>query len=120
MAAKRKVSVWNKTRGAVLATAVEVAETSAARRIGLLKHDHLAPDQGMWIVPCESVHTFFMKFPIDLVYLDQRHAVRKVREKVRPWRLSACLMAHSILELPPGTVARTGTRPGDELVIKPV
>ena len=107
----------NHTRDTVLAHAVEVADTSAKRRTGLLKHEKLEPGEGLWIVPCESVHTFFMKFPIDLVYLDKRHKVRKARSAVRPWRLSACLLAHSVLELPAGTVKRTGTQVGDELVI---
>jgi len=118
MAEKRKASVWNKTRQASLATAAEIAETSAARRTGLLKHRRLEVGQGLWIVPCESVHTFFMKFPIDLVYLDRARRVRKVRDNVGPWRLSACLAAHSVLELPAGTAAATHTRTGDELAIE--
>jgi len=110
--------VRNQTRDAVLGDAVEVADTSAKRRTGLLKHTRLEPGQGLWIVPCESVHTFFMKFPIDLVYLDRQRKVRKVRSAVPAWRLSACLTAHSILELPAGTAEKTGTRAGDELKIE--
>jgi uncharacterized membrane protein (UPF0127 family) len=112
-----KVLVRNQTRNTVLARAAEVADTSAKRRTGLLKHEKLEPGEGLWIVPCESVHTFFMKFPIDLVYLDRRHKVRKARSVVRPWRLSACLLAHSVLELPAGTVKQSGTQAGDELAI---
>jgi uncharacterized protein len=97
---------------------VDVADTSEKRRVGLLRHERLAPGEGLWIVPCESVHTFFMKFAIDLVYVDRKRKVRKVRNAVPPWRLSACLSAHSILELPAGTVERTGTQAGDELVIE--
>ena len=97
---------------------MEVADTSRKRRVGLLKHERLEPGEGLWISPCESVHTFFMKFPIDLVYLDKQRKVRKVRSAVPAWRLSACLTAHSILELPAGTVEKTGTRPGDELSIE--
>ena len=101
-----------------MADAAEVANTSAKRRTGLLKHERLEPGEGLWIVPCESVHTFFMKFPIDLVYLDRKRKVRKIRHAMPPWRLSACFFAHSILELPAGTVARSGTQPGDELAIE--
>ena len=108
----------NRTRDTVLGQAVEIADTSAKRRTGLLKHERLEPGHGLWIVPCESVHTFFMKFAIDLVYVDKKHKVRKVRNAVPPWRLSACLSAHSILELPAGTAQRTGTQPGDELVFE--
>lgn len=110
----------NRTRNSTLGDAVELADTSAKRRTGLLRHTGLKPGEGLWIVPCESVHTFFMKFAIDLVYIDKAKKVRKVRSAVPPWRLSACLSAHSILELPPGTVEQTGTRPGDELLIEPL
>ena len=111
-----KVLVRNQTRGTVLGDAVELADTSAKRRTGLLKHERLAPGTGLWIVPCESVHTFFMKFAIDLVYVDRKNRVRKVRHAVPAWRLSACLPAHSILELPAGTARQTGTVRGDELI----
>ena len=108
----------NLTRNAVLGEAVDVADTSEKRRTGLLKHTGLAPGEGLWIKPCESVHTFFMKFAIDLVYIDRKQKVRKARKAVPPWRLSACLTAHSILELPAGTIERTGTQAGDELSIE--
>ena len=97
-----------------------MADTSAKRRIGLLRHERLEPGDGLWITPCESVHTFFMKFAIDLVYLNRQKRVRKVRHAVPPWRLSACLLAHSILELPAGTAKQTGTERGDQLSIEPV
>jgi uncharacterized membrane protein (UPF0127 family) len=113
-----KVQVRNQTRQTVLGAAVDVADTSAKRRTGLLKHERLAPGEGLWISPCESVHTFFMKFPIDLVYIDKQKKVKKVRNAVPPWRMSACLTAESVLELPAGTAEQTGTRPGDELAIE--
>jgi uncharacterized protein len=112
------VIVLNQTRNTVLGRAIEIANTSAKRRTGLLKHKRLEEGQGLWIVPCESVHTFFMKFPIDLVYVDRKHCVRKVRNAVPPWRMSACLAAHSVIELPAGTIAQTGTQPGDQLSIE--
>ena len=110
----------NRTRGTVLGSSVDIADSSAKRRTGLLQHDRLAPGEGLWIVPCESVHTFFMKFAIDLVYLDRHRKVRKVRNAVAPWRLSACLPAHSVLELPAGTASETFTEAGDELVFEDV
>ncbi|HEV3201943.1 MAG TPA: DUF192 domain-containing protein [Bryobacteraceae bacterium] len=113
-----RILVRNQTRNTVLAESADMADTSAKRRTGLLKHERLNPGDGLWIVPCESVHTFFMKFPIDLVYLDKQTKVRKVRHRVPAWRLSVCLSAHSILELPAGTLEQTGTRVGDELTIE--
>ena len=115
-----KVIVRNQTRHTLLGGTVDVADTSEKRRVGLLKHTRLEPGSGLWIVPCESVHTFFMKFPIDLVYLDKKRKVKKVRHAVPAWRLSACLTAHSILELPAGTVEKSGTQAGDELLIENV
>ena len=102
----------------MLADAASVADSSESRRRGLLKHTGLVPGDGLWIVPCESVHSFFMKFTIDVLYLDRQHKVKKVRPEMVPWRASACLAAHSVLELPAGTIARTGTEAGDQLEIK--
>lgn len=115
---KLKLLVRNQTRSTVLADKADIADSSAKRRTGLLKHARLEAGEGLWIVPCESVHTWFMKFPIDLVYVDKRHKVRKVRSAVPPWRLSACLLAHSVLELPAGTIRQSGTVRGDQLVIE--
>jgi uncharacterized membrane protein (UPF0127 family) len=110
-----RIKVANLTRSSVLATSLEVADNASKRNKGLLGRTGLADGEGLWIIPCESVHTFFMKFPIDLVYLDRKNQVRKVRSSVPAWRLSACLSAHSILELPAGTIRSTGTQAGDML-----
>jgi uncharacterized membrane protein (UPF0127 family) len=111
------MQVRNLTRQTQLASDLEVADTAAKRNKGLLGREGLPEGQGLWIVPCESVHTFGMQFPIDLVYLDRKHRVKKVQSSVAPWRLSACLVAHSILELPSGTILATQTAKGDLLEI---
>ena len=111
--------IQNLTRQTEIASCAEVADTAATRNKGLLGRTGLPPGGGMWIVPCESVHTFFMKFPLDLVYLDRDKKVKKARSHVGPWRLSACLSAHSILELPAGTVQSTQTQRGDQLEFSP-
>jgi uncharacterized protein len=110
-----KFQVRNVTRGTSIGDSIDSAESSAQRRTGLLKHDKLDQGTGLWIVPCEAVHTFFMKFAIDLIYLDRKRRVRGIVRNVRPWRLSMCLPAHSVLELPPGTIDRTNTQKGDEV-----
>jgi uncharacterized protein len=61
-----------------------------------------------------------MRFPIDVVYLDRKKKVRKVKSGIVPWRISMCLLAHSVLELPIGTIDRTGTQPGDQLEFLPI
>lgn len=109
------VKILNLTRAVVLAHRVEIADSGAARSKGLLGRNGLAPGEGLWIVPCESVHTFGMRFPIDLVYLDRHKKVKKVRSRVPPWRVSACLSAHSVVELASGTVQMTQTKAGDKL-----
>ena len=118
-ATRQLLRVVNCTRKTVLASALEVAASGKERRRGLLGREMLAPNQGLWIVPCESVHTFFMRFAIDLVYLDRRNRVRKVSRRVLPCRLSACFSAHSVLELSAGTIETTGTKKGDELEFQP-
>jgi uncharacterized membrane protein (UPF0127 family) len=117
--ADSRLRVSNLTRNTVLATCMEVADTAAKRNKGLLGRDCLAPGEGLWIRPCESVHTFFMRFPIDLIYLDRKNRIRKLVSALPPWRLSACLMAHSILELPSGTIRETRTQRGDTLDFSP-
>jgi uncharacterized membrane protein (UPF0127 family) len=94
---------------------MEVADSASARNKGLLGRERLAPGEGLWIRPCEAVHTFWMRFPIDLIYLDRKGRIRKLRGEVRPWRLSACLTAHSVLEFPSGTIRDTQTQLGDTL-----
>jgi len=109
------VRVENRTRAVTLGEAIDVADTSSKRRTGLLKHAGLAKGQGIWIVPCEAVHTFGMKFSIDVLFLNKKRKVLKVRKDMGRRGIALCLWAHSVLELPAGTIAATGTEPGDEL-----
>lgn len=111
--------VANLTRHTTLATRLTLADTPQTREKGLLGRDSLAAGEGLWIVPCQAIHMFFMRFSIDLVYIDRRKRVRKVRSNVAPWRISACFSAHSVLELPAGTVRETSTERGDVLEISP-
>ena len=105
----------NQSRNTVLADRADIADTSAKRRTGLLKHNALEPGEGLWIAPCEAVHTFGMKFAIDVLYLDRKKKVLKVRNGMPRGRMSACLRAHSVLELPSGTAAAAQTVAGDLL-----
>lgn len=110
-----KFRVSNLTRGTVLGDRIDVADTSAKRNQGLLKHKELIQGDGLWIVPCEGIHTFFMKFAIDVVYIDRKKRVRKAVRQIPAWRLSACLSAHSVIELPVGTIESSKTERGDQL-----
>ena len=110
-----KIRVRNVTKGTTLADGASVANTSETRRTGLLKHERLNPGEGLWIVPCEGVHTFRMKFDIDVVYLSKSKKVLKVRARMPKSRISFCLRAHSVLELPAGMTESTATEAGDQL-----
>jgi uncharacterized membrane protein (UPF0127 family) len=113
-----KLRVKNETRGTLVAERADIADTSATRRTGLLKHTGLKPGEGLWIVPCESVHTVGMKFPIDVLFLSKKRKVLKVRADMGRWKMAMCLRAHSVLELPAGMSAETGTVKGDQLLLE--
>ncbi len=119
----RQVYVYNKTRETFVATETKVADTYLRRLVGLLgkTRSWARPGRGLWIVPSHGVHTIGMLFTIDLIFLDPRKQVVHVEEHVRPFRISkVSLKAISVLELPPHTVFRTGTRVGDQLEIGPL
>jgi uncharacterized membrane protein (UPF0127 family) len=115
----RVLQVYNLSTQSIVASSVELADRGPARRRGLLGRQAMDSGEGLWIVPCEAVHTFAMRFAIDLVFLDRRNIVRKVRSSVPPWRLSGCLRAHSVLELAAGTLQNSAVRPGDTLHFSP-
>ena len=97
---------------------ITVADTSKTRRTGLLKHTGLEPGEGLWIVPCEGIHCFGMKFDIDVLFLSKKREVLKVRPRMGRRGISFCLRAHSVLELPTGTIATTETQVGDQLELE--
>jgi uncharacterized protein len=114
----RRVKILNASRETILAESAGVADTSKLRRTGLLKHESLEPGDGLWIVPSEAVHTFGMKFAIDVLFLDKRKRVRKIRASMPKRRIALDLLGHSVLELPAGMAAATGTEKGDQLVFE--
>ena len=115
-----RMQVTNLTRKTVVADSVEVADSGPKRSKGLLGRKGLDPGTGLWIVPCEAVHTFWMQFPIDLIYLDREMRIKKLRSNVRPWRFSGCLTAHSVLELGVGSIQASQSMPGDKLEFSPL
>lgn len=113
--AEKRLRVTNRRSGQSLTTHAGIANTSELRRRGLLQHSSLEEGDGLWIAPCEAVHCFGMKFAIDVLYLNKQKKILKIRPNMGKNRISFCLRAHSVLELPAGTVERTGTLVGDEL-----
>ena len=104
----------NVTRGRPLATSVEVADSPWSRLRGLIGRPPLQAGEGLLIEPCSGIHTFFMGFTIDVVFLDAEGYVVAALGSIAPWRLTRIYPgAAAALELPPDTVATTGTVAGD-------
>jgi uncharacterized membrane protein (UPF0127 family) len=108
-------TVVNETRARTVANRVRLASTGKTRRKGLLGVSHLDENSGLWIVPCEAVHTFWMRIPIDTVFLDRQGRIKKIRANLKAWRIAIDLRAHSVLELAAGSLERSGTQVGDRL-----
>src|SRR5262249_10700920 len=105
-------AVQNET-GVVVCERCVLADRMLARMRGLLGRKDLPAGEGMLITPESKVHTWFMRFPIDIVFLDADYTVLAVRESVPPWRMAGCRGARAVLELRAGTCARHAIRPGD-------
>lgn len=113
------MTVRNLSRNTVVASRVMVPRTSAERRRGLLRHAALGPDEGLWIVPCEAIHTFGMRFAIDVLFLSSKKAVLRTAARVPAGRIRFCIRAESVLELAEGAIAGSGTSTGDLLEFIP-
>jgi uncharacterized membrane protein (UPF0127 family) len=103
-----------------VATHVIPAFTSQSRRTGLLGREVFPDGHAMVIAPSNAVHTCFMRFAIDLAFVDRQGRILKARAAVPPWRASGSLLAHAVVELPSGTLARADTLRGDTLVLEPI
>jgi uncharacterized protein len=104
--------------GQIVCEDCELAVTFARRLRGLMGRRALASGTGLLIRPGASVHTCFMRFPIDVVFLDREHRVLRVAEAVRPWRLVGARGARAVVELPAGEAARRALRAGETLRIE--
>ena len=116
---QRHVFVYNKTRETFLAFRVAVADSIVGRLVGLLGRRSLSQDSGVWIVPCNAVHTIGMLFSFDLVLIDKDFKVVGLRELVRPFTVTwPNHSAESVLELPAHSIFRSRTQIGDQLLIE--
>lgn len=111
--------VVHEKSGLCLAARVEEATTFFRRGLGLLGRSGLAAEEGLWLAPCRSIHTHFMRFPIDVLFLDARHQVVGLYEALRPWRITRSYrQAVGALELSAGAARRCGVALGDRLALK--
>ena len=95
-----------------------VADTSWTRMRGLLGRDSLPPDEGLLITKTGSIHMFFMRFPIDAVFLDKELRIERIAADLKPWRMAAKRGAKQVLELRAGEASRRGLAVGQRLFLR--
>jgi|SRR5215217_5712370 len=112
----RAVTITDRN-GAVVCETCVVADSPLSRLRGLLGRSGLDPGHGILIRPAPAIHTWFMRFAIDAVFLDAELRVLSVRPRLRPWRMAGERGARAVLELPAGEADRRGVEPGNELEV---
>jgi len=112
------MKIINQSRGTVLAERAEEAATIIRRMKGLLGRKTFSPQEALLIKPCNSVHTFFMRFAIDVLFLDRNNRVIMAIPALQPFRITAVYFkARSAVELPAGTIHSSKTSPGDIILL---
>jgi uncharacterized membrane protein (UPF0127 family) len=102
---------------AVICETCVVADSPLTRMRGLLGRAELPSGEGLLIRPANSIHTWFMRFPIDAVFLDRDLTVLRIRSAVEPWRMAGCRGAKAVLELAAGEAERRGVTVGAKLIL---
>lgn len=114
----RHVQVKNETRGTLVGDRIVVADKSLTRLFGLLPKKGLDAGEGLWITPSSGVHTFGMRFTIDVIGLDKNRRVIKLWPELAPWRVtSVSTKMSSVVELPAGVIRNSGVQVGDQISI---
>jgi uncharacterized protein len=115
----RRLVARNASLGTVLADKVGVADSRATRAVGLLTRSGLEPGEALWIVPSRGVHTWGMRFTIDVLALDECGTVIDCVSNLRPWRMRLPRRGTAgVLELPAGTLAASRTSLGHQIVLE--
>jgi uncharacterized membrane protein (UPF0127 family) len=114
----RRFRLTNARTGAVIADSVVGAFDSAARRRGLLGRDAMPPGEALIIAPSNAIHTFFMRFAIDVAFVARDGRVLKVRPRMKPWHLSAAFRAFSVVEVSAGVFGASSIGAGDKLSLE--
>lgn len=112
-------TVKNLTHHTILADKCEIADNFWLRFKGLMGRSYLPQDSGLIITPCNSIHMFFMKIPLDIVFITNKNTVIHTIENIRPWKFSKIITsAYSVIELPIGTIKNCNIQVGDLLSIE--
>ena len=111
--------ITNKTRGQVLADNARLVRSYWERLIGLMGRKALAQNEGLIIDPCSSVHMFWMRFAIDVIYVNKEHVIVGIDHDLRPWRIGHFYRkVQYVIELPAGKAHETGAQVGDRLILE--
>jgi|HubBroStandDraft_5_1064220.scaffolds.fasta_scaffold298855_2 uncharacterized membrane protein (UPF0127 family) len=114
-----QVEIANLTQGTSLGGEIRVADTALSRMVGLLRCSKLGQGSGLLIDPSSGVHTFGMRFPIDVIALDRHLRVRGVWENLGPFRIAAVgFKTNKVLELPVGAIRESRTQVNDQLELR--
>ena len=106
--------IFNQTQRSILADNGRMADTFLLRLVGLLNRSQIIPGEALVIMPCHQIHMFFMRFPIDVVFLDKSDLVVGLVENIQPFAMSPMFRhSHRAIELPIGTIAQSRTCLGD-------
>jgi uncharacterized protein len=112
------VQVKNVSKGTIIVSNCKIANSFLTRFMGLMGKHEFPNDEGLLIIPCNSIHMCFMKFPIDVVFLDKTNTVLNTIKSIQPWKFSNFVSkAHCVVELPVGAIENSRTEPGDKLDI---
>lgn len=107
----------NQRNHCAVATRLEAAFDSQSRRRGFLGRTGLADDTALILAPCNGIHTFFMRFPIDVLFVNRDGRVLRIRQGLQPWRIAIALRAFAVVELQADAAERSDTRVADMLHI---
>lgn len=102
----------------IVASTIETAFDSQTRNRGLLGRDQLPEGTVLVLAPCNSVHTWNMRFPIDILFARRDGGIAKIKKNVQPWRIAIAWRAFATIECPAGTIERCGVRPDDRLIVE--
>jgi hypothetical protein len=112
------MKIINKTKNTLLADEVVLADTLFLRMKGLLDKKEIKKGQALILKPCDSIHTFFMRFAIDVIFVDRQYKVDLAIQCLKPWRLTPlCWKAKFAIEFPCGIIQDSHTEKGDEIAI---
>lgn len=108
------MALVNSSRNAILAEHIIIADSLFSRMKGLLGKDKLCLQHALILRPCNAIHTFFMRFSIDCLFVDKHNRIVKIISDFKPWHISRPYpKSRFVVELPAGTIAATNTREGD-------